>query len=110
MSAAASHPDASPLGKAVAYAEHYAPELLFPIARQGKRDEIGIGPGALPFVGEDLWTAFELSWLGPRGKPEVALAHFRVPADSPNIVESKSFKLYLNAFNQTTVASVTGFR
>lgn len=100
------HPDASPLGKAVAYAEHYAPELLFPIARQGKRDEIGIAPGALPFIGEDLWTAFELSWLGPRGKPEVALAHFRVPADSPNIVESKSFKLYLNAFNQTSVASV----
>ena len=103
-----SHPDASPLGKAVAYAEHYAPGLLFPIARQGKRDEIGIAAGALPFIGEDLWTAFELSWLGPRGKPEVALAHFRVPADSPNIVESKSFKLYLNSFNQTRVASVAG--
>ena len=96
----------SPLGKAVTYAEHYAPGLLFPIPRQHKRDEIGIAAGALPFTGEDLWTAFELSWLGPRGKPEVALAHFRVPAESPNIVESKSFKLYLNAFNQTTVTSV----
>ncbi|MBS0371559.1 MAG: NADPH-dependent 7-cyano-7-deazaguanine reductase QueF [Proteobacteria bacterium] len=100
------HPNASPLGKPVAYAEHYAPELLFPIARQGKRDEIGLADGALPFVGEDLWNAYELSWLDPRGKPVVALASFRVPADSPNIVESKSFKLYLNSFNQTRVHSV----
>ncbi len=101
-----SHPGASPLGKPVAYAEHYAPELLFPIARQGKRDEIGIAPAALPFIGEDLWNAYELSWLDPRGKPVVALASFRVPADSPNLIESKSFKLYLNSFNQTKVASV----
>ncbi|MBT9498201.1 MAG: NADPH-dependent 7-cyano-7-deazaguanine reductase QueF [Zoogloea sp.] len=100
-----SHPGASPLGKPVAYAEHYAPELLFPIARQGKRDEIGIAPAALPFIGEDLWNAYELSWLDPRGKPVVALASFRVPADSPNLIESKSFKLYLNSFNQTRVAS-----
>ena len=100
------HPDASPLGKPVAYAAHYAPELLFPIARQGKRDEIGVAAGPLPFVGEDLWNAYEVSWLGPRGKPAVALAQFRVPADSPNLVESKSFKLYLNAFNQTRLASV----
>ena len=100
------HPDASPLGKPVAYAQHYAPELLFPIARQGKRDEIGVAAGSLPFVGEDLWNAYELSWLGPRGKPEVALAQFRFPADSPNLVESKSFKLYLNSFNQTRLADV----
>jgi 7-cyano-7-deazaguanine reductase len=100
------HPDASPLGKPVAYAAHYAPELLFPIARQGERDEIGVAAGPLPFVGEDLWNAYEVSWLGPRGKPAVALAQFRVPADSPNLVESKSFKLYLNAFNQTRLASV----
>ena len=100
------HPDASPLGKPVAYAEHYAPELLFPIARQGKRDEIGVAAGTLPFVGEDLWNAYEVSWLGPKGKPMVALVQFRVPADSPNLVESKSFKLYLNSFNQTKLASV----
>ena len=105
MSHTPSHPGASPLGKPVAYAEHYAPELLFPIARQGKRDEIGIAPAALPFIGEDLWNAYELSWLDPRGKPVVALASFRVPADSPNLIESKSFKLYLNSFNQTRVAS-----
>ena len=99
-------PEASPLGKAVAYAEHYEPALLFPIPRQGKRAEIGIAEGALPFVGEDIWNAYELSWLDPRGKPVVALAHFIVPATSPNLIESKSLKLYLNSFNQTRLAGV----
>ena len=99
-------PEASPLGKAVAYAEHYDPGLLFPIPRQGKRDEIGIVEGELPFVGEDIWNAYELSWLDPRGKPVVALAHFIVPATSPNLIESKSLKLYLNSFNQTRLAGV----
>lgn len=99
-------PEASPLGKAVAYAEHYDPALLFPIPRQGKRAEIGIAEGALPFVGEDIWNAYELSWLDPRGKPVVALAHFIVPAVSPNLIESKSLKLYLNSFNQTRLAGV----
>ena len=97
-------PEASPLGKAVAYAEHYDPALLFPIPRQGKRAEIGIAEGALSFVGEDIWNAYELSWLDPRGKPVVALAHFIVPATSPNLIESKSLKLYLNSFNQTRLA------
>lgn len=92
--------EASPLGRATAYRDTYAPELLFPIERQLKRDEIGVRAGALPFVGEDLWNAYELSWLNPRGKPVVAVASFRVPADSPRLVESKSLKLYLNAFNQ----------
>jgi 7-cyano-7-deazaguanine reductase len=99
-------PEASPLGKSVDYAEHYAPELLFPIPRQLKRDEIGVQDAALPFVGEDLWNAYELSWLDPKGKPVVALASFRVPAESPNLIESKSFKLYLNSFNQTRMPSV----
>ncbi len=99
-------PEASPLGKAVAYAEHYDPSLLFPIPRQGKRDEIGIAEGSLPFVGEDIWNAYELSWLDLRGKPVVALAHFIVPAVSPKLIESKSLKLYLNSFNQTRLAGV----
>lgn len=90
----------SPLGKTVSYSDSYSPELLFPIARSGKRDEIGV-PSPLPFHGLDIWNAYELSWLDPRGKPVVALAEFRVPATSPNIVESKSFKLYLNAYAQT---------
>jgi 7-cyano-7-deazaguanine reductase len=95
---------ASPLGKATEYQSHYAPELLYPIPRQLKRRELGIADDALPFIGEDLWNAYELSWLNPKGKPVVAVGTFRVPADSPNLIESKSFKLYLNSFNQSMFA------
>ena len=94
----------SPLGKPTEYRATYAPDLLYPIPRQLKRDELGIAADELPFVGEDIWNAYEVSWLTPKGKPVVALATFRVPADSPNLVESKSFKLYLNSFNQTAFA------
>ncbi|BDT57265.1 NADPH-dependent 7-cyano-7-deazaguanine reductase [Massilia varians] len=97
-------PDQSPLGKTSAYQSEYAPELLFPIPRLQKREEIGLGVGTLPFFGVDIWNAYELSWLNMRGKPQVAIATITAPADSPNIVESKSFKLYLNSFNQTRVA------
>ena len=99
-----SPPEHSPLGKNTEYREHYAPELLFPVPRAAKRAEIGVREAALPFTGEDLWNAYELSWLDQRGKPVVALAEFRVPAESPNLIESKSFKLYLNAFNQERIA------
>jgi 7-cyano-7-deazaguanine reductase len=97
--------DQSPLGKATAYVEEYCPDLLFPIPRLAKREEIGV-PAALPFFGADIWNAYELSWLNLRGKPQVALAVVTVPADSPNIIESKSFKLYLNSFNQTRLNDV----
>jgi 7-cyano-7-deazaguanine reductase len=97
---------ASPLGKATEYQSHYAPELLFPIPRQLKRSELGIADAALPFVGEDLWNAYELSWLNAKGKPVVAVGTFRVPASSPNLIESKSFKLYLNSFNQSSFSSL----
>jgi len=96
-------PEHSPLGKASAYIDRYDASLLFPIARAPKRAEIGL-EGATPFFGADLWTAFELSWLNLRGKPQVAIAHFTVPCETPNIVESKSFKLYLNSFNNTRFA------
>ncbi|MDP3844502.1 MAG: NADPH-dependent 7-cyano-7-deazaguanine reductase QueF [Oxalobacteraceae bacterium] len=103
---APSTPDQSPLGRPAAYLAEYAPALLFPIARQDKRDELGLaqGSGTLPFFGVDIWNAYELSWLNLRGKPQVAIATITVPADSPNIIESKSFKLYLNSFNQTRLA------
>jgi len=94
----------SPLGKPVDYSAAYAPELLYPIPRQAKRDELGIDGAALPFSGEDLWNAYELSWLNAKGKPLVALGVLRVPADSPNLIESKSLKLYLNSLNQTIFA------
>ena len=93
-------PEQSQLGKASAYIDQYDATLLFPIPRAGKRAEIGIAAAA-PFFGADLWTAFELSWLNVRGKPQLALAHCMVPCESVNIVESKSFKLYLNSFNNT---------
>jgi 7-cyano-7-deazaguanine reductase len=102
-------PDQSQLGKASAYTDQYDASLLFPIARQTKRDELGIG-GTLPFMGADLWTAYELSWLNLRGKPQVALAHITVPCETPSIVESKSFKLYLNSFNNSRIDSVDEVR
>ncbi|MDP2770641.1 MAG: NADPH-dependent 7-cyano-7-deazaguanine reductase QueF [Giesbergeria sp.] len=97
--------DQSPLGKASAYVDQYDASLLFPLPRAGKRAEIGI-TGNPPFMGADLWTAFELSWLNERGKPQVALAHITVPCETPNIIESKSFKLYLNSFNNTRFSDV----
>lgn len=96
--------NASPLGHRSDYKETYEPSLLFPIARSIKRDELGIS-AALPFKGYDLWTAYELSWLNLVGKPVVALANIIIPCESPNIIESKSLKLYLNSFNNTHFAS-----
>jgi 7-cyano-7-deazaguanine reductase len=98
-----SHPNQSPLGKPSAYADQYDASLLFPIARAAKRAEIGVGASA-PFFGADVWTAYELSWLNLRGKPQIALVHFTVPCESVNIIESKSFKLYLNSFNNSRFA------
>ena len=93
-------PEQSQLGKSSSYVDQYDAALLFPIARRPKRDEIGL-TGTLPFFGADLWTAYELSWLNPRGKPQLALARITVPAESTHIVESKSVKLYLNSFNNS---------
>ena len=87
-----STPENSALGKAVTYVDQYDPSLLYPIARGPKRQEIGV-PATLPFMGADLWTAYELSWLNARGRPQVALAHITVPCVTPNIIESKSFTL-----------------
>jgi 7-cyano-7-deazaguanine reductase len=96
-------PEASPLGKPASYQTAYDPSLIFPIARQIKRDELGIS-GTMPFFGIDIWNAYEVSWLNLRGKPQIAILTITVPADSPNIIESKSLKLYLNSFNQTRIA------
>jgi 7-cyano-7-deazaguanine reductase len=90
--------------KIIPYKDHYDPTLLQPVARAPQRRELGI-EAALPFTGADIWTAYELSWLDPKGKPWVAMATFIIPAESPSLIESRSFKLYLNSFNQTPVAS-----
>ena len=100
----ANTPEQSQLGKASTYADQYDASLLFPIPRAPKREEIGV-MGRPVFFGADLWTAFELSWLNAKGKPQVAIAHITIPAESTHIVESKSFKLYLNSFNNTRFAS-----
>ena len=99
-------PEQSQLGKSSAYVDQYDASLLFPLPRLTKREEIGaaINP---PFFGADLWTSFEVSWLNLRGKPQVALAHFTIPCETPNLIESKSFKLYLNSFNNTRFADAS---
>ncbi|SDF98576.1 NADPH-dependent 7-cyano-7-deazaguanine reductase QueF [Phytopseudomonas seleniipraecipitans] len=95
----------SPLGKSSEYIATYSPELLFPIPRAGKWAELGLSAETLPYRGVDYWNCFELSWLLPSGKPVVAIGEFAIAADSPNIIESKSFKLYLNSLNQSVFAT-----
>ena len=96
-----------PLGKHTDYQFDYDASLLFPIARQLGRDSLNISAQALPFAGADRWTAFELSWLNAKGVPQVAIAEFNFSCESKNIIESKSFKLYLNSFNQTKLLDAT---
>lgn len=92
-----------PLGKQTAYVDRYSPSLLFPIDRDQARTEIDIGADmALPFFGVDTWTAYELTWLNRRGKPQAGVVQLEVACDSKCIVESKSLKLYLNSFAQSS--------
>ena len=95
----------APLGKKTAYVSRYQRDLLFPIARQTNRAKLGLST-SLPFKGVDIWNAYELSWLNSKGKPVVALGEFIFPCESPNLVEAKSLKLYLNSFNNTVFTSV----
>lgn len=99
----------APLGHATAWPTHFDAALLYPIARAPARAAIGID-GAPPFFGADLWSAYELSWLDPRGKPHVAIAHFTVPCETPQLIESKSLKLYLGGYSQTAFASADAVR
>jgi 7-cyano-7-deazaguanine reductase len=93
-------PTLGPLGHATGYPDRYDPSLLFAVSRAPQRAAIGIGD-ALPFTGTDVWTAYEHTWLDARGKPRIAMLSLAVPVDSPNIVESKSVKLYLGSFAQS---------
>jgi len=86
------------LGKTVSYTDKYDASLLFPIPRSAERNKLRYSD----FKGVDTWMAYELSWLTPKGKPQVAIAEIEIPASSPNLVESKSLKLYFNSFNQTS--------
>ncbi|MFM2485837.1 NADPH-dependent 7-cyano-7-deazaguanine reductase QueF [Celerinatantimonas yamalensis] len=88
------------LGQHSRYIEHYSAKLLQGVPRQLNRDQLEL-TGQLPFDGYDRWTLYELSWLNRKGKPVVAIGEVRIAVASVNLVESKSFKLYLNSFNQT---------
>ena len=88
------------LGKTTEYANQYDPSLLQPVPRSLNRDDLNLGD-TLPFQGCDIWTLYELSWLNDKGLPQVAIGEVAIPATSANLIESKSFKLYLNSFNQT---------
>lgn len=99
-------PEDLSLGKTVAYESQYNPALLQGVPRTLSRDTLGLTATTLPFHGEDIWTGFELSWLTQKGKPQVAILECHVPVTTPNLIESKSFKLYLNSFNQTIFSSV----
>jgi 7-cyano-7-deazaguanine reductase len=96
----------TPLGKLTDYVSHYDPQLLKPVPRHLSREQIKLSTENLPFKGKDFWTSYELSWLNDKGKPQVSIMTCEVPFHSPNLIESKSFKLYLNSFNQTRISSV----
>lgn len=91
----------NPLGKLSAYPDEYDPSLLFPIDRDESWQAGGLTRADIPFYGVDIWNGYEVSWLNLKGKPVVCRGEFRIPASSKNLIESKSFKLYLNSFNQT---------
>lgn len=95
------------LGKKTEYANQYDPSLLQPVPRSLNRNDLHLGD-TLPFLGCDLWTLYELSWLNDNGLPQVAIGEVAIPATSANLIESKSFKLYLNSFNQTRFSTWAG--
>lgn len=88
------------LGQKTEYASQYDPSLLQPVPRSLNRNDLNL-EAPLPFQGCDIWTLYELSWLNDKGLPQVAVGEVSLPATSPNLIESKSFKLYLNSYNQT---------
>ncbi|MBK4785584.1 MAG: NADPH-dependent 7-cyano-7-deazaguanine reductase QueF [Pantoea sp. Pent] len=92
------------LGKPTAYVDRYDNTLLQAVPRSRNREPLGLYPDNLPFHGADIWTLYELSWLNSKGVPQVAVGEVVLSADSVNLIESKSFKLYLNSFNQTIFA------
>ena len=100
----------NPLGKASEYKDQYDPSLLFPIARDESWKAHGMDRHEVSFFGEDIWNGYEISWLNSKGKPVVCLAEFRIPAATPYLVESKSFKLYLNSYNQSRFADAETVR
>jgi 7-cyano-7-deazaguanine reductase len=98
-------PEKSELGKKARYDAQYSPDKLYPMPRLAKRLELGLSTD-LPFYGIDIWNHYEVSWLNQKGKPIVAIAEIIYDCESPNIIESKSMKLYFNSFNNTKCKSI----
>lgn len=94
------------LGQKTKYKSEYDPTLLQPVPRKLNRDGLGITEQQPFDRGADVWTCYELSWLNENGLPQVAIADVTIDFRSENLIESKSFKLYLNSFNQTKFASL----
>ncbi|SUT91095.1 NADPH-dependent 7-cyano-7-deazaguanine reductase QueF [Actinobacillus lignieresii] len=94
------------LGQKTEYKSEYDPTLLQPVPRKLNRDGLGITEQQPFDRGADVWTCYELSWLNENGLPQVAIADVAIDFRSENLIESKSFKLYLNSFNQTKFASL----
>lgn len=90
-----------PLGKPSLYQYNYDVSLLQAVPRSMHRQPLGLSGDALPFHGADIWTLYEMSWLNSKGVPQVAIGEVILDANSQKLIESKSFKLYLNSYNQT---------
>lgn len=97
--------EALSLGKETQYHDQYDAGLLQGVPRSLNRDSLSLTAENLPFHGGDIWTMYELSWLNSKGLPQVAIGHVELDATTENLIESKSFKLYLNSFNQTRFES-----
>ena len=104
------HSEHNPLGKTSEYPDRYDPSLLFPIDRDESWKASGQSRRDIPFYGVDIWNGYEVSWLNQKGLPQVCIGEFRVPAESRFLIESKSFKLYLNSYNQTRFATADDAR
>lgn len=89
------------LSQKTEYASQYDRTLLQSVPRALNRDGLGITQNQPFTIGADIWTAYEISWLNEKGLPQVAIADIYLDYQSQNLIESKSFKLYLNSFNQS---------
>lgn len=85
------------------YKDQYDKSLLVRIPRNLNREVYGIDNGNLPFVGLDVWNAYEVSALTEKGFPVTGILKIRCSSDSVYHVESKSLKLYLNSYNMTKI-------
>lgn len=97
--------EATHLGKQSSYPQHYDPTVLVAVPRNLNRVQYGISNTDLPFIGFDVWHAYEFSFLTDKGSPVVGLLKIVYSCTNDFLVESKSLKLYLNSFNMDRFGS-----